>query len=121
MRVPGIGEGTARAILQYREQLGGYYSAEQLRERLTWESAQERLDEWCEAWLWADENKIQKRKINEMSFKELVHHPYLDYEEVKKIMKWRDRHGAVHSRADLEQLGMSDSAKLEKLLHYVEF
>lgn len=121
VKVPGIGEGTARSILQYREKLGGYYSSEQLREKLTWESAQTHLDSWCNEWFWADENLIRKLQINILSFKDLVHHPYLEYEEVKAIVKWRDRHEKVHNTADLEQIGIDDSTKLEKLLHYVEF
>ncbi len=121
VRVPGIAEGTARAILSYREKLGGYYSAEQLREKLTWESAQKNLDSWCNEWFWADESLILKFNINALSFKELVHHPYLSYEEVKAIVKWRDRHKKVANIADLKQLGIEDSTKLEKLLHYVEF
>lgn len=121
VRIPGIAEGTARAILIYREKLGGYYSSEQLREKLTWESAQTNLDSWCNDWFWADESLIQKMYINNLSFKELLHHPYLDFEEVKAIVKWRDRHKKVANIADLRQLGIEDSIKLEKLLHYVEF
>ena len=121
VRVPGIGGGTARAILLYREKLGGYYSAEQLREKLTWDGAQSRLDDWCENWFWADEQLIQKLRINELSFKELVRHPYLEFDEVKAIVRWRDRHKAVRNAAELRQLGIDDSAKLDRLLHYVEF
>lgn len=121
VRIPGIAEGTARAILTYREKLGGYYSPEQLREKLTWESAQINLDSWCNEWFWADESLIQKTQINTLSFKELLNHPYLDFKDVKAIVKWRDRHQKVANIADLRQLGIDDSVKLEKLLHYVEF
>lgn len=121
VRVPGIGEGTARAILRYREQLGGFYSPEQLREKLTWDYALPYLDTWCNDWFWADEQLVQKLDINRLSFKELVHHPYLNFEAVKAIVKWRDRHGRIQSRADLEQLGIMGDGQLEKLLHYVEF
>lgn len=121
VRVPGIGEGTARTILFYREKLGGFYSSQQLREKLTWEGAQKNLDQWCNEWFWADEYFVRKLYVNKLSFKELLNHPYLEFDDVKAIMRWKDKHGAVHSRADLEQLGISDSVKLEKLLHYVEF
>lgn len=121
LRIPGIGEGTARTILQYRERLGGFYSVDQLREKLTWDGAQQHLDEWCTQWFWVDENLIQKIQINRLQFKELLKHPYLDYEDVKAIVKWRDRHKSVQKEADLRQLWPSDSTKLEKLLHYIEF
>ena len=121
MRVPGIGEGTARSILQYRERLGGFYSPEQLREKLTWDGAQSHLDEWCNEWFWTDEKLIQKVQINSLQFKELLRRPYLEYEDVKAIVKWRDRHKSVQKEADLRQLWPSDSTRLEKLLHYIEF
>ncbi len=121
VRVPGIGGGTARAILQYRERLGGYFSAEQIREKVKWEGAQKHLDDWCENWFWADEQLIQKIQINKLTFKELLKHPYLNYEDVKAIIRWRDRHGAVRGVEDLRQLGLADSTKLASLLHYVEF
>lgn len=121
VRVPGIAGRTAQTILHYREQLGGFYSADQLREKLTWEGAQKYMDSWCNEWFTVDEYFIQKLPINKLSFKELLKHPYLDFEEVKAICKWRDRHELVHNREELEQLGITDSTQIEKLLHYVEF
>ena len=121
VRIPGIGGGTARAILRYREQLGGFYSPEQLREKLTWESAQNQLETWCQDWLSADEYFIQKVNVNQLSFKELLKHPYLEYADVKALCKWRDRYGLIRGESDLRQLGWADSVKLEKLLHYVEY
>ena len=50
-----------------------------------------------------------------------VNEVILDFEEVKAICKWRDRHELVHNREELEQLGITDSTQIEKLLHYVEF
>ena len=121
VRVPGIAGRTAQTILRYREQLGGYYSTEQLREKLTWDGAQKYLDSWCNEWFTVDEYFIQKVRINELSFKDLIKHPYLNFEEVKAICKWRDRHEKVHNREELEQLGIADPAQIDKLLHYVEF
>ena len=121
VRVPGIGAGTAHAILHYRRQLGGFYSTDQLRERITWDGALPYIDKWCNEWFYVDEYFMQKMKLNTLSFKELVHHPYLNFEDVKAICRWRDRYGAVRGITDLEQLLAADSTKIEKLLHYVEF
>ena len=121
VRVPGIAGRTAQTILHYREQLGGFYSTEQLREKLTWEGAQKYLDSWCNEWFTVDEYFVQKMQINTLSFKELIKHPYLNFEEVKAICKWRERHEKVHNREELEQLGITDPAQIDKLLHYVEF
>ncbi|MCR5394031.1 MAG: helix-hairpin-helix domain-containing protein [Bacteroidales bacterium] len=121
VRVPGIGEGTARTILRYRKQLGGFYSTDQLREKLTWDGAQKYMDSWCNEWFWVDEYFMQMLDINNLSFKELLNHPYLEFNDVKAICRWRDRYGALRNAAELQQVLGADSAKMEKLLHYVEF
>ena len=121
IRIPGIGSGTAHAIISYREKLGGYYCSDQLRERITWEGSEKYMDEWCNEWFWTDVQFVQKLAINELSFKELVHHPYLSYDQVKAICQWRDRHKGIAGRGDLEQMGVFGSDELDRLMHYVTF
>lgn len=121
VRVPGIAGKTAGTILKYREALGGFYSPDQLRERLTWESAQERMDEWCCDWFTADESLIRIIAINKVSFSELLHHPYFNYDQVKAVIRYRDKHKRIDSFAQLEQLGCFEPETLEKLKHYCSF
>ena len=121
VRIPGIGARTAETILQYRKKLGGFYSPEQLREVLTWDSALPYLDVWCGEWFYADARLVNRLNVNRLTFKELLRHPYLEYGEVKAIFQWRQLNGDLHGRSDLEQLGVFADEKLEKLLHYVEF
>ena len=121
VRIPGIGARTAETILQYRKKLGGFYSPEQLREVLTWDSALPYLDVWCGEWFYADARLVNRLNVNRLTFKELLRHPYLEYNEVKAIFQWRQLNGDLHGRSDLEQLGVFADEKLEKLLHYVEF
>ncbi len=121
VRVPGIGARTALTILNYRDKLGGFYSAEQLREKLVWDYALSYLDEWCRDWFWADEQFVQKLNINKLSFKELARHPYIGYENTKTIFYWRKQHGDIHSRTELEQMGIFTPEKLDQLMHYISF
>ena len=121
VRIPGIGARTAETILQYRKKLGGFYSPEQLREVLTWDNALPYLDVWCREWFYADARLVNRLNVNRLTFKELLRHPYLEYNEVKAIFRWRQLNGDLHGRSDLEQLGVFADEKLEKLLHYVEF
>ena len=121
VRIPGIGARTAETILQYRKKLGGFYSPEQLREVLTWDSALPYLDVWCGEWFYADARLVNRLNVNRLTFKELLRHPYLEYGEVKAIFQWRQLNGDLHGQSDLEQLGVFADEKLEKLLHYVEF
>ncbi len=121
VRIPGIGARTAETILQYRKKLGGFYSPEQLREVLTWDSALPYLDVWCREWFYADARLVNRLNVNRLTFRELLRHPYLEYNEVKAIFQWRQLNGNLHSQSDLEQLGVFADEKLEKLLHYIEF
>ncbi|MBQ0056244.1 MAG: helix-hairpin-helix domain-containing protein [Bacteroidales bacterium] len=121
IRIPGIGAATAHMIISYRQQLGGYYSAQQLAEKITWEGSAERLKDWNENWFWTDEKKIRRLHINEASFKELVHHPYLNYDQVKAIFNWKDRHGQINNIDELAQIADIDSTQSAKLARYVEF
>lgn len=121
LRVPGIASRTASTILSYRNKLGGFYSPEQLRERLTWEAAQNYMDQWCSQWFKADESLVQMLHINSLSFKEINSHPYISYEQTKAIVRYRDRHGRIRSITELEQLEEFDDATLEKLKHYLSF
>jgi DNA uptake protein ComE-like DNA-binding protein len=121
VRIPGIGARTAETILQYRKKLGGFYSPEQLREVLTWDSALPYLNVWCREWFYADARLVNRLNVNRLTFRELLRHPYLEYGEVKAIFQWRQLNGDLHGRSDLEQLGVFADKKLEKLLHYIEF
>ncbi|MDO4497839.1 MAG: helix-hairpin-helix domain-containing protein [Bacteroidales bacterium] len=121
VRVPGIAGRTASVILDYRERLGGFYSPEQLRERLTWEVAQSYMDDWCNKWFKADESLVQMLRINILSFREINRHPYISYEQTKALVNYREKHKRIQSMAELKQLGVFDEETLEKLSHYISF
>jgi len=121
IKVPGIAGKTASTILAYRSRLGGFYSPEQLRERLTWDAAQEHMDDWCDNWFQADESLVQMLQINTLSFKELNHHPYISYEQTKAIVRYREKHKGIRSMAELEQLEEFDDETIAKLKHYISF
>ena len=121
VRVPGIGSSTAAVILRYRSRLGGYYDARQMEERLTWDSAREWMDAWCTVWFFADASSIQKLHVNRLSFSDLMHHPYLSYEQVRQLVDYRDRHGRIANMDILRQMDAFGSSDIERLGHYLEF
>lgn len=121
IRVPGIAGRTAATILDYRQRLGGFYSPEQLREKLTWEAAQDYLDTWCNDWFIADESQMQMLRINKLSFKEINNHPYINYEQTRALVRYREKHHGIRSMNELRQLEEFDDATLEKLSHYLSF
>lgn len=121
VRVPGIGGMTASVILRYRERLGGFSSPEQLRECIHWESAQKYMDGWVSEWFKADENLIKKSDVNHLSFKELLRHPYLTYDQVGQLCRRREKVGSLRSLEELRQLDTFGPEDLERLRPYLQF
>ncbi|MBN2614662.1 MAG: helix-hairpin-helix domain-containing protein [Bacteroidales bacterium] len=88
----------ARRIIKFRTALGNFYTQTQLKEvyGLTPETYQK-----IAPYLHCDSSQVQKIDLNNASFKELLHHPYLNYDNTLKIAKIRSR---LHGYARLEQL-----------------
>lgn len=120
-RIPGIGEKTAAVIIRYREQLGGFYSPRQLEEKLTWDSATQQMDEWCEKWMKADRRLIKKMRVNSAEFKQLLKHPYLSYEQVKAIVNYRDKHKKIEGIEAFEMMEEFTKEDIERLRPYLAF
>ncbi len=79
--VRGIGPYLSKAIVAYRERLGGYYKIDQIKEIFafrpgSYDSIQPSLT------ITGDVSKIY---IPDLSFKEVLSHPYIDYETTKRL------------------------------------
>ncbi len=83
--IKGIGPSYSKRIIDYREKLGGYYSIEQLRE--VWNLPEETFIATV-PYLYIDTSTLLLKKISvdQSSFKELMRHPYIDY-EMAKVLK----------------------------------
>ena len=57
--------------------------------------------------------------INTASFKELLKHPYLNYEEVKSIVNWKDKKGAYTSIQQLTTNSVINENTFNKIKHYL--
>lgn len=114
-RVPGVGRAYAQAIVRYRQRLGGFVSAQQLHDitGLPYD-----IDRWVSV---APHPSLRRIAINRASFKELLTHPYLNYEQVKVIMQHRQRVGNLRSWEDLRGDAHFSSQELERLQPYFSF
>lgn len=112
-RVPGIGSYFAARIVAYRQRLGGYYAAEQLRE----------IEDFPEEALKYFElsNNIRRINVNTSKLNELKRHPYINYYQAKAITDYRRLRGPLQSLSDLRLLPDFTAADLERLGHYVTF
>ncbi|MBQ7663728.1 MAG: helix-hairpin-helix domain-containing protein, partial [Bacteroidaceae bacterium] len=90
-RIPGIGSYYAGKICKYRDELGGYVSTQQLSEI---SDLPEGIEKWFST---AQHPNVRKINVNKASFKELVHHPYLTYEQVREITNYIRKYGPLQS------------------------
>ena len=113
-RVPGIGSGFARAIVRYRERLGGFYSAEQLRE----------IDNFPPSalpYFTADASRCRRLDVNHLTLNQLRRHPYIGFYRAKTITDHRRLHGPLRGLDDLRLYRDFPPEAIERLSHYLKF
>ena len=93
-RVPGIGSGYARAIVNYRNRLGGYVDVNQLLDikGIPSEALQ---------YIVLGNSDVKKLDVNHLSLNQLKQHPYLNFYQARALVESRRLHGPLRSAADL--------------------
>lgn len=112
-RIPGVASYRARKIVEYRQRLGGYVSAEQVME-----ACSDMPDEVIE-WVTVSEANPQRLDVNKLSVRQLMRHPYVSFYQARSIVEYRRKHGPLTSIDNLSLLISADS--LELLRPYLEF
>ncbi len=114
--IRGIGSGYAKRIVKFRDILGGFANAEQIRETygLPIETADELLKYGYVS------GNIKKLKINQLSIAEL-RHPYLKFAQARAIIAYREQHGNFKSIEDLKQIKIIDETTIQKIEPYLDF
>lgn len=113
-RVPGIGSGFARAIVRYRERLGGFYSTAQLMEIGNFPQS-------ALPYFTADPSLCHKLNVNRLTLSQLRRHPYIGFYQAKTIIDHRRLHGPLRSLDDLRLYKDFPPETIERLRHYIEF
>lgn len=117
-KVPGIGPAFARRIVRYRDLLGGYHHIEQLLE--VYGITPERFAD-LRPWFRVDSSAIVRRDLNTLSFKEMLRHPYLDYEQTKCLSNLIRRQGRITSWDEVRLLDEFPAESIQKLDLYFTF
>ncbi len=118
LQVPGVGPAFARRIIKYRRKLGGYTDLNQLKE--VWGMDSSRFYS-IKDYFTVNDSLIEQVSINSATFKELLQHPYLDFNHVKIIVNYRRKHGPFDSpKSFMELETLSDSLR-QKIIPYISF
>lgn len=113
VKIKGIGPYYASRIIRYRQRLGGYYAVNQLKElKMTYFN----VDSSAHLFR-VNPDFIQKSDLDTMSFKAVLRHPYLEYEDVQMIFNAKKKYRHI-SYDTLEQNKVLARHKLKKIKAY---
>ncbi len=96
----GIGPTLASRIIKYRNRLGGFVSAEQIKE--VWNFPDSTYQSLKEQFV-VNSISVNKININTADFKTLGTHPYINYTYAKVIEAYRKQHGNFKAISDLKK------------------
>lgn len=115
--VPGIGRYFARRIVQYRGQLGGFVSKEQLLEIEDFPSSSLPFFSLHEE----DIRSVKKININKASVEQMRRHPYISPYMARQIREYRQIRGKISDLSDLRLLPTFPQKTIERLYPYIEY
>ena len=115
-KIPGIGSSYSSRIVKYSALLGGFASKEQLLEVYGVEA-----DMYASISPYIEEDaNWSKLNINQLEFKELLRHPYLNYSQVQVIINLRNKKGDITSLNELSIFDEFTHDDISRLTPYLE-
>ena len=112
-KIPGIGSGWARAIVNYGKRLGGYVAVGQLLE----------LDGFPEEalpYFSVVHPHTEKLNLNTLTLAQLRRHPYINFYQARAICDYRRLKGKITSLSQLHLLKDFPAEAIERLRPYIE-
>jgi len=115
--IKGIGPFYAKQIINYRSELGGFYSYNQFYE--IW--GLEKLDvEKFKLQTLIDTLYISKINVNTIELEQLKIHPYLNYKQAKMIVNYRIQHGDFRQVKDIQKIRPISPEIFRKIAPYLQ-
>ena len=117
VKIKGIGPFFAKVIIEHREKLGGYRTKKQVLEVYGMDSAKYA---GIENQLTVDATYCTQINVNTATLKELVHHPYINFNQAKAIVNYREQHGKYKRLEDLKKIHLIDDEQCVKMSTYLK-
>ncbi|MBU2555764.1 MAG: helix-hairpin-helix domain-containing protein [Bacteroidetes bacterium] len=105
----------ANRICDYRHLIGGYNRIEQLQEVY---GMKPDTYEKIKSWIKIDTSQLNKIDLNTIAFKELLKHPYMDYQTTKAIISTRDKIKKFQNIEEITQIEGVNDTILVKMMPY---
>jgi competence protein ComEA len=115
--LPGVGSKLAARILNFREKLGGFYNAEQVKETY---GLPDSTFQKIKPWLTATASQVRKININTVTLEELKQHPYIRWNLANALIRFREQHGPFLNMQQLQQIGVWSVEAYNKVLPYLK-
>ena len=117
-KLTGIGPVLASRTIRYRNRIGGFVDVAQLGEVY---GISEELVEQLASQLSADSLLVRKISMNRTTFRELVNHPYLNEQQVRGILNYRNLQNRIDSLHELVRNNILTREDAEKIRPYLTF
>ncbi len=118
-KLPGIGSGRAKMIVNRRRELGGFYSVEQLKEI---DAMPDSIVEALIPYIIIELDSVKLIDVNRASVKQLHRHPYISYYQAKAIydLRWDKHHkGRIEDLEDIRKLKEFTDEEFERVRWYL--
>ena len=114
--LPGIGPYFAKKIVEYRDQLGGYTSSQQLLEIWNFDNEKfERIKDYITL-----SPQLSPLNINTATLEELKNHPYISYAVANSIVKMRAQRQSYTKVSDIKESKIINQELFNKIAPYLE-
>jgi len=117
-QLPGIGPVLAARTVRYRNLIGGFANVEQLNEVY---GVNRDLVERLASQLSADSLLIRKIPVNKATYRDILAHPYLNEQQARGIMNYRNLQNRINSLDELVRNNILKREDAEKIRPYLTF